>query len=396
MECRVDAAEISLVSCGCAIRRTHQLPCAHEIFEYQNSYQPIPINAVHSHWRRLSVGNFEEEIDHQEKLQLRLRLTHLQKWLEEKDDETKRQVLLKIDEIITPSSTMLQQPSEKIKTKGRPKIDSSTRRLPSAFEIAEASLIQSQSQVLSEKVNASPTVELSSAKSDKHPETNPPISMSQNTSRFKLTQKYTSQFIVGMRHYILGSFDVEDDGNCGYRVVASIMGFGRRSWRRVRLDLMNELKSMPHLYRELYGSEDGVEKIKQRIYHSGSAAPRRKWMCITDMRHLIATCYGVVVINLSDGQCLTFLPLMEHVLGRFQNQELPELGIGFVNGNHFVQVSLVAGCPLPPIPPDWYRHADDKAKSLYSRYINRLHLYTQIPHPERVTTVSETITLEDH
>lgn len=56
-----------------------------------------------------------------------------------------------------------------------------------------------------------------------------PISMSQNTSRFELTQKYTSQFIFGMRPYILGSFDVEDDGNCGYRVAASIMGFGRRS-----------------------------------------------------------------------------------------------------------------------------------------------------------------------
>ena len=56
-----------------------------------------------------------------------------------------RQVLLKIDEIITPSSTMLQQPSEKIKTKGRPKIDSSTHRLPFVFEMAKASLIQNQS-----------------------------------------------------------------------------------------------------------------------------------------------------------------------------------------------------------------------------------------------------------
>lgn len=165
--------------------------------------------------------------------------------------------------------------------------------------------------------------------------------MSQSTSQFDLTQKYTSQFIFGMRQYITGSFDVESDGNCGYRVVSLAMGFGRRSWRRVRTDLMNELKGMPHLYQELYGGEAGVEKIHQRLNHSGSTAPRKKWMCITEMGHLIATCYGVVVINLSGGQCLTFLPLMEHITGRFQNRELPEIGIGFVNENHFVQVITI-------------------------------------------------------
>ncbi|XP_024190255.1 uncharacterized protein LOC112194241 [Rosa chinensis] len=394
---RVDAVGVNVVSCGCAIRRTHQLPCAHEIAEYRNSHQPIPIDAIHSHWRRLSVGNFVEEIDPQEKVMVRPRLTQLQKWLEEQDDETKRQVLLKIDELINPSCTMLQEPNEKIKTKERPsKIDSSTRRLPSAFEIAEAfSVHGSQSQVPLEKVvHASPSTVLPSTKSNKHPEKNQPICVTQSTSPFELTQKYTVQFVFGMRPYILGSFDVESDGNCGYRVVASAMGFGRRFWRRVRIDLMNELKSMPHLYMKLYGSESSVENIIQRLNHSGSTAPRRKWMCITEMGHLIATCYGVVVINLSDQQCLTFLPLTEHITGRFQNQELPEIGIGFVNGDHFVQVSLQAGCPLPPIPPNWYPHADDKARSLYNRYKDRLHQYTQIPHPERVTAISEIITLE--
>ena len=52
------------------------------------------------------------------------------------------------------------------------------------------------------------------------------------------------------------------------------------------------------------------------------------------------------------------------------------------------------GCPLPRVPPDWHPHADDKAKSLYNRYKDRLHQYDQLPHPERVTTISETITLE--
>lgn len=88
-------------------------------------------------------------------------MAQLQQWLEEQDDEAKRQILVKIDELINPGSTVLKEPNEKIKTKGRPsKIDTSTRRLPSAFEIADA-LVPPEEKV----VNASPS-------SNEHPEKN--------------------------------------------------------------------------------------------------------------------------------------------------------------------------------------------------------------------------------
>ena len=54
------------------------------------------------------------------------------------DTSTKLQVLKKLREIACPQSTHLLEPEVKVKTRGRPKekIDTSTRRLPSNFELA--------------------------------------------------------------------------------------------------------------------------------------------------------------------------------------------------------------------------------------------------------------------
>ncbi|CAL2228821.1 unnamed protein product [Prunus armeniaca] len=48
---------VDALSCGCATRRTHQLPCAHEIAEYRERGVPIPLDVVHSHWRKLDLIN---------------------------------------------------------------------------------------------------------------------------------------------------------------------------------------------------------------------------------------------------------------------------------------------------------------------------------------------------
>ncbi|RXH77913.1 hypothetical protein DVH24_039884 [Malus domestica] len=59
---------------------------------------------------------------------------------------------------MNPSSTTLTKPVKKIKTKGRPcKVDTSTRRLPSAFEIVEAfSSHDSQAQPSKKKLRGRP------------------------------------------------------------------------------------------------------------------------------------------------------------------------------------------------------------------------------------------------
>ncbi|BBG95640.1 Myzus persicae-induced lipase 1, partial [Prunus dulcis] len=48
----------------------------------------------------------------------------------------------------------------------------------------------------------------------------------------------------------------EGDGNCGYRVIAGLMGFGDDSWSKVRRDLLNELCSHETQFENLFGRRD--------------------------------------------------------------------------------------------------------------------------------------------
>ncbi|XP_021808647.1 uncharacterized protein LOC110752332 [Prunus avium] len=130
---RLEIDGVDTLSCGCTIRRTHQLPYAHEIAEYRDRDVPIPLDVVHSHWRKLDLINIRNS-SHGTTSPGRSQLQRFNIWNEQQDDEKKRQVHMTLKELMNPGSTALTEP------KGRPrKVDTSTCRLPSAFEIAEAS-----------------------------------------------------------------------------------------------------------------------------------------------------------------------------------------------------------------------------------------------------------------
>ncbi|KAK9943029.1 hypothetical protein M0R45_008654 [Rubus argutus] len=99
-----------------------------------------------------------------------------------------------------------------------------------------------------------------------------------------------------------------------------------------------------------------------------------------DMGYLIATYYKVVVIYLSNVQCITLLPLM--LPSELYDVELPEISIGFVkigNKGHFVQVNLLPGLiPIPTISSEWHMHNDKTAQHLYLRYQAREEQFKQV------------------
>ena len=45
----------------------------------------------------------------------------------------------------------------------------------------------------------------------------------------------------GLRPYIQHIKDVKADGNCGFRAIADLLGFGEDGWLHVRKDLLLEL-----------------------------------------------------------------------------------------------------------------------------------------------------------
>ena len=72
-----------------------------------------------------------------------------------------------------------------------------------------------------------------------------------------------------------------------------------------------------------------------------------------DMGHLISSYYNVVLVLLSLQQCLTFLPLRSSPIPSSSHKVL---AVGFINGNHFVQVFMKPEAPMPPIATNWHRH----------------------------------------
>ena len=107
---------------------------------------------------------------------------------------------------------------------------------------------------------------------------------------------------------------------------------GEDRWLQVRKDLLNELKTNKNDYQFYFGRTKELAKILS-YFQKGKFAHKAKWMTMPDMGHLIATRYNVVVIYLSQIQCLTFLP--------FRSQpELPPkfIVIGYI-GDHFVEVN---------------------------------------------------------
>ena len=127
-----------------------------------------------------------------------------------------------------------------------------------------------------------------------------------------------------------------------------------------------------------------------------------KWMDITDMRHVIASRYNVIVVSLSKQQSMTFFPLRSQPMTNSSLYRI--ICIGHVYDNHFVEVHcsmkcfflwlcnefcrieltffshtqkvyLKERCPLPPVSLLWSSNCHPQAKSCPNPYISRMQHY---------------------
>lgn len=143
-----------------------------------------------------------------------------------------------------------------------------------------------------------------------------------------------------LRTYVLEVKDVPRDGHCGFSAIASLLGItdddGRLGWVKVRKDLEKELKFNPVHYAHLFGSKHEVDNLLHRLDYFLIPCPEKHWMIMPEMGHIIASCYGVVLILLSSVQnrCFTFFPLQ--IAPTFVPSHA-EIAIGFCD-KHFVQV----------------------------------------------------------
>jgi alpha-glucosidase len=85
--------------------------------------------------------------------------------------------------------------------------------------------------------------------------------------------------------------DVESDGNCGFRVIASLHGYSQDGWAMVRRELDMEIRDKKSLYEKLFGDRLSAVRSGLMIQSTG-IQPKEKWLTLPDMGYLIANRYN--------------------------------------------------------------------------------------------------------
>ncbi|CAK8543609.1 unnamed protein product [Lathyrus sativus] len=131
---------------------------------------------------------------------------------------------------------------------------------------------------------------------------------SQASKKLKLSQSSQSskQFILQfpnhIRSYIDDVVNVVSDGNCGFRVIDSLHGYGEDGWPMVRRDLGLEIihNEKSSLYANLFTDQLAVVRESLMIEEFGPQPPH-KWLTLPDMGYVIANRYNVVLVNMKEG-----------------------------------------------------------------------------------------------
>ena len=314
---RVDIVGTDTQKCGCTHRKVYGLPCACELGRYTLSGDPIPIEAIHIHWRKLSMeGKQEVDADDGSELDMTHAIEEIWKKYRATDVVGKRALKSRVCEIAYPTTSKMLPPPEKIKTKGGVKKNGKrpagydVYRDPSYHEYVDRA--HSCSQKSSKRV----------------------CSQLSQTSEKKPCSKYITQFPTHIRPFIDDIVDVMKDGNCGFRVIALFHGYGSDGWSIVRRDLDNELKGpRRELYEKLFGPRFSIVRDSLMISKLGPQPPE-KWMTLPEMAYVIANRYNVIVVSLGFPS-LTFFPMTTS-----HSPNVSIYCIGFVDGNHWVQVII--------------------------------------------------------
>ncbi|XP_028098948.1 uncharacterized protein LOC114298553 [Camellia sinensis] len=341
---RANSIGIDVEACGCVLRHTHGLPCAHEIANYIRQDRPMPLATIHSQLRQLHISICKKEKETEVTCHAEVEL-FVNKF-NESDRTMRLELLKKLKEIVYPGSTFLVEPEVKPKTRPRDhkKINVSTRRDPCAFE-----LVQSGHDSFSPRDTQITTLASTLQTKKKRPVKGKEKVNPKGKAYITRTVKpgaYVDAFPAGLKPYIKFVKDVAADGNCGFRAIAASIGHTEDDWAQVRRNLLGELHTHKEEYITLYGSYERFEELTSILSYFEDSPGYSHWMTMPDMGHLVASCYNLMLYHLSLQQCLTFLPLRTVPIPQLDRREI---AIGFVNGNHFVQVLLQPGHLVPPI-----------------------------------------------
>ncbi|XP_057416139.1 uncharacterized protein LOC130710792 [Lotus japonicus] len=226
--------------CDCLLRETHGLPCGCQLADYER----IPYEAIHPFWKSLSwehvpvVDTGSSDICGLNHGEMHPEVEALTRYFHSLDTGGQSMVRRKLQAIYCPERSTLCTPELRIKSNRTPKLKESKQpkgraigsltRDPSAFELTDK-------KIKEEKKSSQPAKRKKRVKKS-------------DTSHFMCN------FPAFLHPYIGTITDVEDDGNCGYRSIAALMGHsaGQDGWPWVRATLIQELETNVLMYNRMW------------------------------------------------------------------------------------------------------------------------------------------------
>ncbi|XP_038687544.1 uncharacterized protein LOC119986927 [Tripterygium wilfordii] len=176
--------------CGCHLRRSYGLPCAHEQVMYVSKGHTVPLDAIDKFWGKLDLLPCQT--------------------LEDDD----------IDIVLIPATTSLREPAVKTNTRGRPstkkKVATTTCNNPAASVVDRSEFVQPQEP---NRRNSS---------------SGRPESKIFEYDFFNFNEPTRHSFSSYTDLYIRDVQDVKADGNCGFRLIAVCLGHREDEWPNVR------------------------------------------------------------------------------------------------------------------------------------------------------------------
>ncbi|XP_057456297.1 uncharacterized protein LOC130747376 [Lotus japonicus] len=328
--------------CGCTIRRTHNLPCSCRL----GMMTTIPLTAVDQHWRRLTSTSAPDESQPVLGLSIATKFEVIAKMFEEANVSRRQAIKERLREIAYPDQTSMCPPPNKLPTRGQanePK--GSTRRIPCAWENVDALHGSKQAsnssapqgkgrKTRSEKWKSIPSKQSAPKKRSKRIASKSAQLPPQHPKGKVYSANYIHEVPEFLREYVIDIHNVEDDDNCGYRCISSLMGKGEQNWRQVREDMIKELTLRQGVYHGMYDTDKHYKKVLQALHLAPNKfATEEKWLCVPDMGHIVATMY---------------------------------------------QVLILSDFPLPTVNPQWMYHCTVEARGWQLPYLDRMALFNKL------------------
>ncbi|GER41794.1 ovarian tumour [Striga asiatica] len=387
----IGSIEITAETCGCQLRTSCGLPCAHELNFYMKEDLFIPLQEIDVFWRTLDIP--DPTVEEEDDVTCDAELERFKKGFADQPKSGKVSFLRKLRGIFEPSTYIVGEPSVHKNIRGRPSSKSSKDKQVLPNESRRHSCSSYRPAVQSE-LNEPPR-HSEYVYRDLPPKVDPPQCSSYMPFSFDLNDlppmseqnfvyqdpapstqygydhyelpqqneyyyqqpimeeptRYTHPLIHEIpsffQPYVIGIEDVEGDGNCGFRSVAVAIGRDQHDWPSIRHELLQELHTNKKHYKIFFG--DYYKVVEHSFKFQGIGfAPIEHWIKMPETGLVIANKYNCIFYFLTDAGSYTFFPLWTSPQAPELNQSI---AIAFVHGNHFVKVDLQNGHPMPKVSP---------------------------------------------